>query len=750
MSRLMGRTLTVAMAGLLAAGVAWAAAHDPPTTGNGMSGSPGEARLIAQIALLLIVGRGLGELMQRIGQPAVVGQLLAGLILGPSFFGWLLPHAHHFIFPNTIEQKNLIAGLSDMGVLMLLLLTGMETDLKLVRRVGGAALAVSAAGVAVPFASGFLLGQFIPASVLPGSRLVASLFLGTALSISSIKIVAMVVREMNFMRRNLGQIIVASAIIEDTVGWIIISITLAIAGVGTAVGALAGTVFGTVVFLIVSYTIGRRLAFSLIRWVNDTLVSEYAVVTAIFVLMCALAVITWSIGVNTVLGAFVAGVLVGESPILSQHLQDEIRGFITAFMMPIFFGLSGLSADLTIMKDPYLIILTLVFVLIASFGKFAGAFLGGRIGGLTAREAIALGCGMNARGSTEVIVATIGLSMGALTQNLYTMIVTMAVITTVAMPPMLRWALGRLPMSREERLRIEKEELDTRGFVSRFERLLIAADDSASGQFASRIAGYIAGQRGVPVTVLQISDDDANPTDEPAPRDLAVEGVAGGRREAQRKKDATPGLAQVSARVEQEMDEAVAREARKGYDVLFIGLTKMRDASGSFSQDIERAVSGFLGPLVLVLADDVRVPPQGEAMIVLVPVDGTEMHRKGAELAFAITPPAKSKVVALHVAERTSQSQRPPRRRRRARTLIEKAVLEDTALLGRRYGFKDVDAAVHTDVEPDAAIIDEAQRSGSQVIVMGATRRVGEHLFLGQTVSSLMKTWKGILVLVVT
>jgi len=474
-----------------------AAAQQKAGSGNGLGGT-GEVILIAQIVLLLLVGRGLGEIMQRFGQPAVIGQLLAGLILGPSLFGWVWPHAHDLIFPKGAEQKNLIGGIADMGVSMLLLLTGMETDLKLVRKVGRPAVAVTAMGVAVPFICGFTLGQFLPDSILPtaGSKLVASLFLGTALSISSIKIVAMVVREMNFMRRNLGQIIVASAIMEDTTGWIIIAITLGIAGAGGfAFGSLAKTVIGTALFLVFSYTIGRRLVFWLIRWVNDKFVSEYAVITAILLVMLVMSLITQAIGVNTVLGAFVAGVLVGESPILTQHIEDQLRGFITAFMMPIFFGLSGLSADLTILKDPHLLLLTVGLVAIASVGKFAGAFGGGVVSGLTTRESLALGCGMNARGSTEVIVASIGLTMGALTQNLYSMIVTMAVLTTMAMPPMLRWALRRLPMSKEEKERLEKESLDKRGFVSQFERLLVTADESPNGKFASAIAGFIAGQR---------------------------------------------------------------------------------------------------------------------------------------------------------------------------------------------------------------------------------------------------------------
>src|SRR6185295_7833675 len=155
------------------------------------SAKPSEFIFVVQIALLIAVGRGLGEIMQRIGQPSVIGELLGGLLLGPSLFGWLWPEAQSAIFPQTPEQKAMIDGVAQFGILLLLLLTGMETDLKLVRKVGRAAITISIAGIVVPFLCGFGLGQFLPESLLPHpeARLVASLFLGTALSISSVKIV---------------------------------------------------------------------------------------------------------------------------------------------------------------------------------------------------------------------------------------------------------------------------------------------------------------------------------------------------------------------------------------------------------------------------------------------------------------------------------------------------------------------------------------------------------------------------------
>src|SRR4051794_4427977 len=378
----------------------------------GKSAHPSEFLLLVQVMLLITIGRGLGEIMQRIGQPSVIGELLAGLLLGPSLFGWLWPAAQSAIFPPAPEQKALIQGIAQFGILLLLLLTGMETDLKLVRKIGRAAVTISVAGILIPFASGFALGQFLPEALLPHpeARLVASLFLGTALSISSVKIVAVVVREMKFMRRDVGQIIVATAIIDDTIGWIIIAMIFSLASQGTLDAWSVGkAVLGTLAFLGVSFTVGRRLAFQLIRWANDHLVSSAAVVSVILLMMCGMAMITHLIGVHSVLGAFVAGVLVGESPILTRQIDERLRGLITSLFMPVFFGLAGLSADLTLLKHPNLLLLTGALVLIASLGKFGGAFIGGAMGGLNRRECFALASGMNARGSTEVIIATIGL-----------------------------------------------------------------------------------------------------------------------------------------------------------------------------------------------------------------------------------------------------------------------------------------------------------------------------------------------------
>jgi Kef-type K+ transport system membrane component KefB len=193
------------------------------------------------------------------------------------------------------------------------------------------------------------------------------------------------------MRRTVGQVILASAIIDDTIGWIITAVIFSLAMHGAVDAAsVTKSVIGTLAFMALSLTIGRRVVAFLIRWANDNFKSEFPVITMILVIMLVMALITHEIGVHTVLGAFVAGILVGESPILTRHIEEQLRGVITALFTPIFFGMAGLTADLTVLKDPDLLLLTLGFIVIASVGKFGGAFLGGRLGGLTMRESFAL------------------------------------------------------------------------------------------------------------------------------------------------------------------------------------------------------------------------------------------------------------------------------------------------------------------------------------------------------------------------
>jgi Kef-type K+ transport system membrane component KefB/nucleotide-binding universal stress UspA family protein len=755
-------------AGVLTAVIAFFAAIGPafaaPAPGGGSAASS-ETIFIVEIGVLLLVGRLMGEAAQRIGQPPVMGQLIGGLLLGPSVFGVIWPEGQHALFPDSGAQKSMIDAVSQLGILMLLLLTGMETDLQLVRRVGRAAVTVAIAGVALPFACGFLLGEMLPASLLPkpDARLVTAIFLGTALSISSVKIVAMVVREMNFMRRDLGQIIVASAILEDTIGWVIIAVALGLASAGTVdFWSLGRAVIGTALFLIASFTVGRHVVFSLIRWANDNFQSEFAVVSATLVIMCAMALTTQLLGVNTVLGAFVAGILVGESPILTRHIDEQLRGLIVALFMPVFFALSGLHADITILRNPHLALLACGLIVIASIGKFSGAFIGGKLGGLTRAESLALGCAMNARGSTEVIVASIGLSMSVLNQDLFTLIVTMAVVTTTAMPTMLRWALNRLPLHKKERVRLEREELDARGFVTNLERLLLAADDSANGKLAARLIGVIAGSGDKPTTILDLTK--ANRRTANGKPERPAEKTAGLKKTDERRgakftngehsehqvktaaeaattlearpEDEKPGTVDVITRRERKFSpETVAGEARKGYDFLVVGIAKTHDPKGGFSRDVSLITKGFEGPLAIVDSHRSRTDPPAERCDrILIPVNGTEVSRRAVEVGLALARANDAQVTALYVTRANAND--GTRKRAQATRRNELAVLKDISALADRYEVR-VRSTTRANMAPNEAILRESKR-GYDLIVLGVSRRPGDTLFFGNTAAAVL------------
>jgi nucleotide-binding universal stress UspA family protein len=408
--------------------------------------------------------------------------------------------------------------------------------------------------------------------------------------------------------------------------------------------------------------------------------------------------------------------------------------------MPVFFGTAGLSADLTLLKDPSLLLLTVGLVVIASFGKFGGAFAGGKLGGLTLRESFALGTGMNARGSTEVIVATIGLSMDALSENLFTMIVAMAIITTMAMPPTLRWALARLPMRKQEKQRLEREEMEAKGFVPNLERLLLAVDESANGKFAARIAGLIAGSSGMPTTVMHIkTDKKTGKAATVVAKERAAEaaetvkefaGQASQIEKNEKSDEKSESKLDVTTMVEKgPKPQAVAEEAKKGYDLLIIGLDKTVARKNEFHDDITKLATGFEGPLAVVDARNVhRDEPLASKLSIMVPVNGTDVSRRAAEVAIVLARASKAALTVLYVTPGGKKSARQ----------YEEAILKDIVALAETYEMS-LRTAVRSDVAPEEAILKETARRKHNLVVMGVGRRPGEKLFFGDTAAALLE-----------
>jgi Kef-type K+ transport system membrane component KefB len=688
---------------------------------------------IWQIVVLLIAGRLAGESMQRIGQPPVIGQIIAGILLGPSVLGLVAPNLYHSLFPDSAAQKAMLDAVAQLGIILLLLMTGMETDLSVFRHVRRPAINISLAGILVPFACGVALGMFLPDSMLPSptNRLITALFLGIALSISSVKIVALVVRDLGFLRRTVGQIIVAAAVLDDTLGWIMMSVIFGLSIHGQVdLATVARSVLGTVLFLTLSFTVGRRLVFRLIRWSNDSLSGETATITTILVICGLMALLTDAIGVHLVLGAFIAGVLIGQSPILTKQIDSQLRGLITALFMPVFFALAGLSTDMRALAKPELLLLTSALILLATLGKFSGAFLGGRLGGLSYAESFAVGCGMNARGSTEVIVASIGLSLGALTQRLFTAIVAMAVVTTLAMPPLLRWSLKRLPMRSEEKARLEREEFEAQAFLPQVERLLVAVDASPSGQFASRLVGLLAGVRRIPTTVLHLDDTVASEREAERSAATLKAGVVAGDAEA----SSAAGQVEIITRsdTKQDSEAAILDEAKKGYGLLVIGREPAAEG-GTLDAQISRSASGFAGAFAIAIARSAhRVDAKEGSLRILAAVTGTRVSRHGAELAIALAQASRGSITALHLVSGARQAF--PWRWRLGRALVPRnsanAIIREIVEIGEHYGIT-VEGEIREDSDVSAAILQKVHSGGHDLLIMGVNPRVGDGLSFG-------------------
>ena len=717
-----------------------------PATPSG----PSEAVFLAQILLLVTAGRLLGELMQRLGQPAIMGQLMAGILLGPSVFGALLPDLQHRLFPPSPQQRAMLEAMAQFGVLLLLLLTGMEADLSVVRNSRRAAFSVSIAGIAIPFVCGLLLAEWMPATLLPdpNRRLVTALFVGVALSISSVKIVALLVRELGFLRRTVGQVIVASAIIDDTIGWIIIAIVFGLALHGTIdASSVTRSVLGTAAFLGLSFTVGRRVVLHLVRWANDTFVSELPVITLILVIMGVMALVTDAIGVHTVLGAFTAGILIGQSPIRTQHIDEQLRGLIVALFMPVFFGMAGLSADLRVLAQPNLLLLIIALIAVASIGKFSGAMIGGRVGGLTFAESLAVGCGMNARGSTEIIIATVGLSIGALNQTLFTAILTMAMVTTLSMPPMLRWSFRRLVPTEAERERLQREEAEERGFISQIERLLMAVDSSATGQLASHLVGVLAGVRGITTTALHLDSHEPGPPKAGVERtaEVLTSSAESGSQAAEDGKAAGEAgeMPNMSLRTtgNSSAEEAIASERRKGYGVLVVGREPMSEGA-RFDPQVTRMARAFRDAVIVVSARGIHGKEGVHAPLnILVPVTGTPVSRRGAELAVALAEGSRGRVTALYIRGRSSNHRYAWSDRlgdALAPSSTSAAAIRDITDLGKSYGVT-VRGLSRDGGPPEDVLLREIKAGGYNLAVMGVSPRPGEQLFFGDIAAALLR-----------
>ena len=340
--------------------------------------------LLVQLTVLLLSARLLAELAQRLGQPSVVGEILAGIVLGPSLLSGLVPAVGAWIVPHSDLGGYLLETVSLVGALFLLVITGLETDLGLIRQHARTAIGVSFGGILLTFSTGYVLGRFLPSELLahPGTegRLVFSLFVATAMSISAIPVIAKVLMDLDLMRRDIGQTIIAAGMSDDTTGWILLSIVTALAASGrVSAASVLGSIARVLGFMVVSFTVGRWLVRRALDFVQDELKSPDRMVTLVVVLCVVWAAVTQGLGLEAVLGAFVMGILFGQMPRLPAAVHHQLTTTSRAVFTPIFFAVAGLKVNIRPLLEPRLALIALLVIAVAAGGKIAGTYLGARL-----------------------------------------------------------------------------------------------------------------------------------------------------------------------------------------------------------------------------------------------------------------------------------------------------------------------------------------------------------------------------------
>jgi Kef-type K+ transport system membrane component KefB len=435
-------------------------ALDQPTPPLG-----GEHLLVFLLAVttLLLVAVVLGRLAELVGMPAIVGELATGVLLGPSLLGHLAPGVAHRLLPTGAEQMHLLDASAQLGLLLLVGLTGTHLDVAMLRRRKATAARISLGGLLLPLALGLTVGYLLPSSITGATgddRLVTAGFMGVAMCVTAIPVIAKTLLDMRLMYRDVGQLSLAAGSIDDAIGWALLSVVSVAAVAGITTGHVARAVGCLLAFIVFAALVGRPLVRRVMRLAARSEQPGPSIATAAVVILAGAAV-TQSLGMEPVFGAFVAGILVGLPGAADQKKLAPLRAVVLSVLAPLFLATAGLRIDLTALAHPDVALVAVLVLACAILGKFAGAYAGARLSRLSGWESLAIGAGMNSRGVVEVVVALTGLRLGVLNVATYTILLLVAIVTSVMAPPVLRYATGRIGQSEDERLRrIEQDTWD--------------------------------------------------------------------------------------------------------------------------------------------------------------------------------------------------------------------------------------------------------------------------------------------------
>jgi len=409
------------------------------------------AAFFLQMAIILVACRLVGMLAKRIGQPQVVGEMIAGVLIGPSLLGLVWPDSTKLIF--TDESRGILYAGAQLGVGLYMFLVGLEFRTDHFRTRVRSAACVSVAGMVVPFILGALLVlwlQDVPGIFSPQVRYFeGALFLGAAIAITAFPMLARIISERGLSGTSLGTLALAAGAIDDAAAWCVLAIVLATFGAshplqlgGVSIGAEVVAIGGAALYGVVALTVGKRLLAGFGRRAEREGGVSQPMMALVLALFCLAAWYTDIIGVHAVFGGFILGIAMPRG-VFAKDIRRKLEPFTVVFLLPMFFTFSGLNTKLDVLVDPQLMLVGIVVLLASVFGKGVACWAAARLNGEDNPTALAVGTLMNARGLMELIIINIGLQHGIIGEALFSILVVMAIVTTLMASPVFEWVYGR-------------------------------------------------------------------------------------------------------------------------------------------------------------------------------------------------------------------------------------------------------------------------------------------------------------------
>jgi Kef-type K+ transport system membrane component KefB/nucleotide-binding universal stress UspA family protein len=405
--------------------------------------------VLIQVLVVIVLSRFMGLGCRIIKQPLVIGEIIAGIMLGPSLLGLIFPDAASFLFPTSTLP--FLDVLSEIGLIFFMFLIGLELNPKYLKGQLDVAILTSHVSIIVPFSLGSLLAIFLYPLVSNNSVSFTAfaLFLGAAMSITAFPVLARIITENNLQGTKLGTLALTCAAVDDVTAWCLLALAIAVVRTQSVVGAFP-TILAAIIYITFMVTVGRWFLQKLAVYYRRTGRLSQLLLAGIYIAVVVSALITEFIGIHLIFGAFLLGAAMPKNAGLVREIAEKTEDFVLIFLLPVFFAFSGLRTQIGLLDRPELWLLCGAVVAVAIIGKYVGTYVAARVSGINKRDASALGWLMNTRGLTELIVLNIGLSFGVISPLLFTMLVIMALVTTFMTSPLLEWTYPK-----------EKIKLDT-------------------------------------------------------------------------------------------------------------------------------------------------------------------------------------------------------------------------------------------------------------------------------------------------